>query len=108
MRHLLQVSSRAMPGRDADYDRWYTEVHVWDVLALPGFLSCERFRRTVVGGNGESDFVAIYEVETDDPAALLQSLFEAAPKMQMTDAIDATSARFEFLAPLGGRYLKKS
>lgn len=107
MRYLLQVSSRALPGREADYDRWYGETHVWEVLALPGFLACERFRRMTPGADGAEDFVALYEVETDDPGALLQSLFAAAPKMKLTDAIDQSSARFEFLVPQGGRYQEK-
>jgi hypothetical protein len=94
-RHLLIVSSRALPGREAEYERWYEEVHVGEVLALPGFLACERFERL---GDGEAtEFVALYEVETDDPAALLESLFAAVPKMRLTDAIDPASARFEFL-----------
>jgi hypothetical protein len=109
MRYLLQVSSRALSGREADYERWYSEVHVRDVLALPGFLACTRHKRMTPGANGalaDVDLVAIYEVETNDPGGLLQSLFAAAPQMKMTDAIDLSSVRFEFLQPLGGRYVK--
>lgn len=102
MRYILQVSSRAMPGREADYDTWYEETHMGEVLALDGFVACERFRRTVPGQDGPAEFVANYEVETDDPGALLQSLFAAAPDMNLTDSIDPASARFEFLEPIGG------
>jgi hypothetical protein len=42
-------------------------------------------------------------VETDDPAKLMEALMAAAPNMRMTDAIDLTSARFEFLQPSGER-----
>ena len=79
-RHLLMVSSRALPGRESDYDRWYEEVHAGEVLALPGFVACERFRRLAEDG-GAGEFVALYEVETDDPPALLASLFAAVPTM---------------------------
>ena len=105
MRYILQVSSRAMPGRDADYEQWYESTHMGEVLALDGFVAAERFRKT--GQDGQVEFVANYEVETDDRDALLQSLFAAAPNMNMTDAIDVTSAKFEFLEPAGaGRRVK--
>lgn len=101
MRYLLEVASRAVPGREIDYDRWYEETHLGEVLALPGFLACERFERIAIDGEGVTELVAIYEVQTDDPKVLLQSLFDATPTMQLTDAIDMKSIRFEFLRPVG-------
>lgn len=99
MRYILEISSRALPGREAEYDRWYDEVHVKDVLALPGFQAAERFRRLGMDGKETGEFVTLFTVETDDPAALLQSLFAASANMQLTDSIDPASPRFEFLAP---------
>ena len=34
--YTLQVTSRALAGREEDYDRWYADVHMGEVLALPG------------------------------------------------------------------------
>jgi hypothetical protein len=102
MRYQLEISSRALPGREADYDTWYDNIHVKEVLALPGFLSCQRYTRSAAGSPSDGECVSLYEVETDDPQALLQSLFAAAPSMQLTDSIDMQSARFEFLKPHGG------
>lgn len=95
MRYLLEVASRALPGREEEYDRWYGDVHVGEVLALPGFETCARYRRA--DGTG---LLAHYAVETNDPAALLQSLFDATPTFRMTDAIDVESVRFAFLQPI--------
>ena len=102
MRYQLQIASRALPGREAEYDGWYEETHLGDVLALPGFISCERFERLSADGREVIELVADYAVETDDPAALLQSLFAATPTMTLTDSIDMDSVRFEFLRPTGG------
>jgi hypothetical protein len=100
MRYLLEIASRALAGREAEYEAWYESTHVGEVLALPGFTACERFER--LGKQGEVlELVALYEVETDDPAALLQSLFAAAPSMNLTDSIDMESVRFEVLRPIG-------
>ena len=43
--------------------------------------------------------VAQYEVETEDPAALLKSLFAATPTMRLTDTLDPASPSFSFLVP---------
>jgi hypothetical protein len=99
MRYILSVSSRAVEGRQADYDQWYDDIHMGEVTALPGFLSCTRFNALDMEGKETGECIAHYEVETDDPAALLQSLFTATPTMRLTDAIDPTSARFTFLKP---------
>lgn len=101
MRYLLEISSRGLPGREADYDLWYEETHLDEVLALPGFNACERFERLAPDSRGVTELVALYEVEADDPQALLQSLFAATPDMKLTDAIDRDSVRFEFLRPTG-------
>jgi len=103
MRYILSVSSRAVPGREADYDEWYDNIHMGEVCALPGFVSCERFRALDMEGRATGECIAHYQVETDDPAALLQSLFAATPTMRLTDAIDASSASFTFLAPHKGQ-----
>lgn len=99
MRYILHVTSRAHQGREAEYDRWYGEVHVGEVLGIPGFLACKRYIALSMDGQETGEFVAQYEVETDDPAALLQSLFAASATMRMTEAIDASSVRFAFLRP---------
>lgn len=97
MRYILSVSSRAIAGREADYDQWYDGVHLGEVCTLPGFLSGERFHALDGEGRGTGEVVAHYSVETDNPAALLQSLFAATPTMRLTDAIDTSSVRFTFL-----------
>ena len=101
MRYILHVTSRAVSGREAEYDRWYDEVHSAEMCRLPGILSCTRYRELDMTGTETGVFIADYEVETDDPASLLNSVFAAAPTMQMTDSIDLESPRFTFLKSIG-------
>ena len=100
MRYIMFVSSRAVAGREEDYDRWYEEIHRVEMCQLPGILSCSRFRQLDMQGKETGEFIAQYEVETDDPAILLQSVFAAVPTMRLTDAVDPTSARVTFLKPI--------
>ncbi|HZU63894.1 MAG TPA: hypothetical protein VFF98_09430 [Novosphingobium sp.] len=97
-RYTLEACSRALAGREAEYAHWYRDVHLAEVVALPGFLSGRLHQRLDAQGAQAGELVAHYAVETDAPAALLEALFAAAPAMRLTDSIDMASLRFSFLA----------
>ena len=122
------VFTNAVPGRDDEYNRWYDEQHLGDVLAFPGFFRAERFRLIPAGGQDqEFGYLAIYSFESNDGGATIAALLEAgaAGGMQISDALapgartilyrrlaggrtelDAASSRFKYLAftnPVDGR-----
>ena len=39
-----RVLTHPVEGREADYNQWYTEIHLAEVLALPGFVAVQRFK----------------------------------------------------------------
>jgi hypothetical protein len=61
-RALLIVRSNIVPAREADYDRWYNEVHLRDMLNVPGVLSARRYASLL----DEPKFAAVYELESAD------------------------------------------
>ena len=64
-------------ARADEYDKWYDEVHIPEVLGTPGFVSARRFtgsavkRPSVVGELPQ--YLTVYELDTDD----LQGAFDA-------------------------------
>ncbi|MBB4615470.1 hypothetical protein [Novosphingobium taihuense] len=97
MPRLLLVNSRANEGREDEYKAWYTSTHIGEVTQVPGFLSGTF--NACIGPDGQptGEFIAIYEVSDEPPAVLMQALMGASKDMQMTDAIDGSSVRFNFL-----------
>lgn len=84
------VLSNPVPGRDQEYNDWYSNRHLADVVAVPGFVSAQRFR--LVDPEAEDAphqrYMAIYRMLTDDPSAIvaeLQTLVETG-QMEMSDA----------------------
>lgn len=61
-RVILITSVDIADGADADFNQWYDEVHLPEVLACPGFASAARFECT----NGQPRYLAIYELESED------------------------------------------
>jgi hypothetical protein len=76
---MVVESKPADPSREDAFNKWYSEVHLPDVRAIPGFVAARRYRLHTSGG-GEPDadthtYLAVYEVEADDltgPAAELR------------------------------------
>ncbi|OBK18815.1 DUF4286 family protein [Mycobacterium asiaticum] len=69
------------PDREQEYNTWYDEVHLRELVALPGIVGARRLRPV----NGGGPYVALYEVEGDDLQAILQSMSGA--KLTMSSAL---------------------
>ncbi len=60
----MLVNSRAIAGKDEEYNTWYATVHVPEMLAIDGVSSCSRHRLRT-GADGPVEFLAIYEIDGD-------------------------------------------
>lgn len=61
----LVESSCADQAREEEFNSWYNNVHIPDVLSCPGFVAATRYQITEpLEGRGR--YVAVYEIETDD------------------------------------------
>ncbi|OBI16514.1 hypothetical protein A5712_25970 [Mycobacterium sp. E2327] len=86
---IMYVESRpSSPEREQEYNTWYDEVHLPELMALDGIVSARRFRP--VDGNGP--YVAIYEIEGDDLQAVLDNMIANASQLHMSDALQLDPA----------------
>jgi hypothetical protein len=83
--------SNAVEGQEDEFNRWYDEVHLTEMLALPGFVAGQRFEQAPGMPAGPARFLAVYEIETDDLGQTLGLLQEKAPTMTASPAIDQAS-----------------
>ena len=71
MRALLVVLSGPIsPERDEAYNDWYTDVHLPDVLAVPGYGRAARYQAFSGERSLDQEYLALYELEVADLAAL--------------------------------------
>ena len=52
-------------SKEEEFNKWYDEIHVPDVLETPGFISGTRYVRTR-SLEGIPKYLALYEIETAD------------------------------------------
>ena len=92
-RYKFIVLTNAVEGRDDEFNDWYTNVHLPDVLAIPGIISAERFRLAPAQRNPDQPYhyLAIYEIETDDLAFITSEIGRRAgtDAMVISDAMAA-------------------
>jgi len=61
MTGILAVWNDCVPGVEADYERWYTQQHLPERLAVPGFIVGRRYE----AHSGDRRFFSYYEVVDD-------------------------------------------
>lgn len=104
-RYKLIVLTNPHPGQDQEYNDWYTQQHLQDVTAVPGYLNAQRFKlRHPMGFEHKWQYLAIYEVETDDPEASVEALLsrQGTEAMVISEALDldgAVAGLFEACSP---------
>ena len=79
---LVVNSGPAAAGRDQEYNDWYNNVHLVDVLKVAGFNAAARYKKV----DAEADpqpYLAIYEVEADDLQGAFAALGAAAASGDM-------------------------
>ena len=105
------VFTEPVPGREDDYNDWYNNQHLTDVLAVEGFVAAQRFKIVELDSNSQpaSRYMAIYEIEADDPKVVLDRLVETALTngMVMSDALDTAGAKTILYTPITDRILPK-
>ena len=92
-RYLLLALNGPTDGPDdeAEFNRWYNEVHLPDLRKITGNVSTRRFK--VVRQNRiDKPYIAATEFETDNPDALMGEL--AAKAADFTHAIDRETSIF--------------
>ena len=95
----LIVFSDAAPGREDEYNDWYNNRHLQDVVAVPGFVSAQRFKlNKPMIGQFATRYMAIYEIEADNVEDAMAAIGARAGTDQMvvSDAIDMGSTTAGF------------
>jgi hypothetical protein len=80
---ILVESYPSSPDREQEYNTWYDEVHLPELVALDGIVSARRLRPV----DGTGPYVALYEIEGDVLQAVLDNMIANAGKLTMSDAL---------------------
>jgi hypothetical protein len=98
---FYMVKSRpSEPAREAEFNAWYEDIDIPDVLEVPGFM---RARRAIARDSTELEptdatYVALYDIDTRDIDSSIIDLYVAARKMsqlgRLTDVLKVVEANY--------------
>jgi predicted metal-dependent HD superfamily phosphohydrolase len=90
--YRFRVLGNAESGGEDEFNHWYTNRHILDVLKVLGFVARQRFvlsEGPTVSLPTEWTYIAIYEADTDDIASTITELRRRsrADAMPVSDAL---------------------
>lgn len=82
-----------LPGREDEYNEWYQNVHLPEVVSMPGMKGAQRFKMlTKFMGQDTNEYLAVYDAEVENPADLLTAFVEKARSGKSTPTTSQDTA----------------
>jgi hypothetical protein len=107
MKHLVVVLTEPTPGREDEYNDYYENLHLDEVLATTLLHSAQRFKLTAQQGLAcPLPYLAIYEAEADDPQTILDDLNATRSQRVQSDALNRRTAGAWVFSEIGRRHEK--
>ena len=92
-KHILVVGMNCPDSaKEGQFNEWYNDIHLPDVLETPGFIQATRFEHTDPK-EGEAKFLALYEIESDDIAATMKALQDNLTKKREAGRMNNSGSR---------------
>ncbi len=104
--YVVMVMSNAVEGREAEFDDWYENTHLDEVLATTGFTAAQRFVLEAEAGPPSAHrYLALYETEGDSAEEVITRLSARRAERQQSDTIDRRGAALWVFSPTGERHV---
>lgn len=72
--YLMFVRSEPHPGERENFNTWYEEQHIPDLLRVPGIKSAKRYEILSDTPGWKDTFLGIYEIEADETADITNEI----------------------------------
>ncbi|MFT4051507.1 MAG: hypothetical protein QM677_04560 [Microbacterium sp.] len=99
-REILLALVNSVAGQDDEFNEWYSNTHIPEVLTVPGFVSAQRY---AISADGESAagfrYATVYEVEGS--ALEARAALFGAGLSAVSPSIDLANMVFAAFSPVG-------
>lgn len=103
-RYIMMTFSNAVEGREDEFNKWYDEVHIAELLSVPGILAAQRFEQAPGVPGGPARHLALYEIETENLEQTLGLMHQKEPLLTVSPAIDRARIVTQFYRVRGDRH----
>jgi hypothetical protein len=109
-KYKLIALTTPVAGKEKEFHDWYQNHHLAEIVAFPGMQGAQRYKLTAkLIGSDANPWLAIYDLETDDPMAFLGAVGQAsaAGKLTPSDASDMATTYTALFEEHGERVFPK-
>ncbi len=96
MPHFKMIAlTRPIESKEDEFNDWYQNYHLPEICAMPGVIGAQRYKQAAaLQGGDERNYLAVYDIETENLGAVLGAIGKASAqgKMTGTDAADRAGA----------------
>ena len=110
-RFTLVVMTNAAEGRDDEFNDWYNNIHIPDLLRVPGIVAAQRFRLlpTQRNTNQPWKYLCLYECDAEQPGTIIDEVARRAGTAEMAMSSSLVAPIFTcFLRPITELHTRKS
>ncbi len=105
MKHMVVVLTEPTEGNEQEFDDYYENLHLDEVLSSTGWQSAQRFK--LVDEQGQAcplPYLALYEAEAENSEEVLATLTATRSKRQQSKSINKRTAGVWVFAETGPRH----
>lgn len=112
-KHIMLAMTNAREGQEDEFNDWYNDQHLHDVVKAPGIVAAQRFKIDDLQrypGPYAFRYLAIYEIEAEDTQPTIDYIAKAigTDAMIVSDAMsDEPAVRGVYFHPISERVTKK-
>lgn len=99
----LIALTKPLPGKEAEYNQWYDNIHLKEVVAIDRVLSGKRFKLAdtqMTETPHYYKYMVIYEIEAGHYEEALENIKAAMPNMNIEPVIDPTDQLSYLVEPI--------
>ncbi len=105
-RYKLIALTTPQPGREEEYHEWYNTKHLPELVNKFGMSGAQRYQLVAkLVGNDTNPYLAIYDIECDDPMVFLGGIGKASAAGELTqsDSQDMATCYTALFTEMGER-----
>ena len=105
--YTLIALTNPLEGQEEEFNRFYTEQHIPDVLKVPGVVAAQRFKICTDPSKALYQYFATYEIEADDVMAVAAEIGRRSGTPDMAKNPAQNKANYAaFFEPITKRFTK--
>lgn len=109
MKHLCVVLTEPAEGKAAEFDDYYENIHLDEVLTTTGWKNAQRFVLTdQVGKPCPLPHLALYEIEADDAKSVIRKMNDTRALRQQSDSLNRKTAAVWVFSEAGPQHQRSA